>query len=142
MAKKQDNTKALTWLNGQLREALGPKPNTLAPLNIIAFFVPHAHSDAAMQILHWYTTLGFCFVLFGSYLFLRKKFSVYVMISSLIIILFTLPVNTWIAINGMGIPYGRLFHLFMAAQFIFSYFDCNIKVLARTLVESINGIGP
>ena len=36
-------------------------------------------------------------------------FSVYVMISSLIIILFTLPVNTWIAINGMGIPYGRLF---------------------------------
>ena len=122
MAKKKVNTKVLTWLNGPFRLALGPAPNTLAPLNIIAFFVPHVHSDAAMQILHWYTTLGFCFVLFGSYLFLRKKFSVYVMISLLIVILFSLPVNTWIAINGMGIPYGRLFHLFMAAQFIFSYF--------------------
>ena len=68
MAKKQVNTKVLTWLTGPFREALGPKPNTLAPLNIIAFFVPHVHSDSAMQILHWYTTLGFCFVLFGSYL--------------------------------------------------------------------------
>ena len=44
------------------------------------------------------------------------------MISLLIVILFSLPVNTWIAIYGMGIPYGRLFHLFMAVQFIFSYF--------------------
>ena len=122
MAKKKVNTQALTWLTGPFRKALGPEPNTLAPLNIIAFFVPHAHSDAALQILHWYTTSGFCFVLFSSYLYLKKKFSVYVMISSLIIILFTLPVNTWIAINGMGIPYGRLFHLFMAVQFIFAYF--------------------
>ena len=58
MAKKKVNTKVLTWLTGPFRKALGPEPNTLAPINIIAFFVPHAHSDAAMQILHWYTTLG------------------------------------------------------------------------------------
>ena len=57
MAKKKVNTQALTWLTGPFRKALGPEPNTLAPLNIIAFFVPHVHSDAAMQILHWYLSL-------------------------------------------------------------------------------------
>ena len=73
MAKKKVNTKVLTWLNGPFRLALGPAPNTLAPLNIIAFFVPHIHSDAAMQILHWYTTLGFCFVFYLSQVFLALK---------------------------------------------------------------------
>tara|TARA_A100000164_G_C21373131_1_gene525044 strand:- start:84 stop:491 length:408 start_codon:yes stop_codon:yes gene_type:complete len=117
--KKVDLVK---WFNSSgLRPILGPEPNTLVFLNIFAFLVPHLHFDAGMRILHWYTTLGFCLVLLSSYSYLKKKFSILVLTLSISIILFTLPVNTWIAYNGMGVQYGRLFHLFMAIQFIFTY---------------------
>ena len=37
------------------------------------------------------------------------------------IILFTLPLNTWIAIKGMAIPNGNYFHLFISVQFTITF---------------------
>ena len=40
----------------------------------------------------------------------------------LIINVWAFYVNTWVAINGMGIPYGKQFHIFLAILIIANYF--------------------
>ena len=109
------------WLIGSVRPLFGPSPAALVPLNLIAYVVPHLHSDAAMQILHWYTTLGFLLVAVGLITEIHKQASFTMVILLLSIILFTLPLNTWIAIKGMSIPNGNYFHLFMSVQFTITF---------------------
>ena len=53
---KYSNT--VNWFFGKAREFFGPEPGALVPLNILAAFFAHEHSDASMRILHGYTSIG------------------------------------------------------------------------------------
>ena len=48
----------VNWFFGKAREFFGPEPGALVPLNILAAFFAHEHSDASMRILHGYTSIG------------------------------------------------------------------------------------
>ena len=76
----------------------------------------HSHSDASMRILHGYTSIGLVFGIISAFSLLNnirsqsKKFGV---ITPLLIInIWALYLNKWVAINGMGISYGRQFNVF------------------------------
>ena len=51
-------TNTINWLFGRERNFFGPQPGSLVPLNILAAFFSHQHSDASMRILHGYTSIG------------------------------------------------------------------------------------
>ena len=113
-----NSTKTIKWFYGSTREFLGPEPGALVPLNLLGALFAHSHSDASMRILHGYTSIGLVFGIISAFSLLKnirsqsKKFGV---ITPLLIInIWALYVNTWVAINGMGIPYGRQFHVFLA----------------------------
>ncbi len=94
------------------------------PLNILAAFFTHEHSDASMRILHGYTSIGLMIGIFSTFSILvnvrsrLKKIRVFVPL--LIINIWAFYTNTWVVINGMGIPYGRQFHIFLAVLIIFN----------------------
>ena len=121
---KYNNT--VNWFFGKAREFFGPEPGALVPLNILAAFFAHEHSDASMRILHGYTSIGLVIGIFSSFsIFINihsklKKIRVFVPL--LIINVWAFYVNTWVAINGMGIPYGKQFHIFLAILIIANYF--------------------
>jgi len=114
------------WFFGKAREFFGPEPGALVPLNILAAFFAHEHSDASMRILHGYTSIGLVigiFSAFSIFMNIRSKFKkIRVFVPLLIINLWAFYVNTWVAINGMGIPYGKQFHIFLAILIIANYF--------------------
>ena len=116
----------VNWFFGNAREFFGPEPGALVPLNILAAFFAHEHSDASMRILHGYTSIGLVigiFSAFSIFMNIRSKFKkIRVFIPLLIINLWAFYVNTWVAINGMGIPYGKQFHIFLAILIIVNYF--------------------
>ena len=116
----------VNWFFGKAREFFGPEPGALVPLNILAAFFAHEHSDASMRILHGYTSIGLVigiFSAFSIFMNIRSKFKkIRVFIPLLIINLWSFYVNTWVAINGMGIPYGKQFHIFLAILIIANYF--------------------
>ena len=113
------------WLQGSSRHFLGPQVGSLVPLNILAAAFTHSHSDTSMRILHGYSDLGLIFGAFGCVVLLilqsdmRGK-----LIYSLLLIanIAFLIVNTWITINGMGIPYGPQFHLMLAIIFVANFY--------------------
>ena len=117
-------TNTINWLFGSARDFFGPEPGTLVPLNILAAFFAHEHSDASMRILHGYTSIGLIIGIFSTFSILvnirsiLKKIRVFVPL--LIINIWAFYTNTWVAINGMGIPYGRQFHIFLAVLIIFN----------------------
>ena len=119
-------TNTINWLFGRERNFLGPQPGSLVPLNILAAFFSHQHSDASMRILHGYTSIGLIIGIFSTFSILvnvrsrLKKIRVFVPL--LIINIWAFYTNTWVAINGMGIPYGRQFHVFLAVLIIFNFF--------------------
>ena len=121
---KYSNT--VNWFFGKAREFFGPEPGALVPLNILAAFFAHEHSDASMRILHGYTSIGLVigiFSAFSIFMNIRSKFKkIRVFIPLLLINLWAFYVNTWVAINGMGIPYGKQFHIFLATLIIANYF--------------------
>ena len=121
---KYSNT--VNWFFGKAREFFGPEPGALVPLNILAAFFAHEHSDASMRILHGYTSIGLVigiFSAFSIFMNISSKFKkIRVFIPLLIINLWSFYVNTWVAINGMGIPYGKQFHIFLAILIIANYF--------------------
>ena len=121
---KYSNT--VNWFFGKAREFFGPEPGALVPLNILAAFFAHEHSDASMRILHGYTSIGLVigiFSAFSIFMNIRSKFKkIRVFVPLLIINLWAFYVNTWVAINGMGIPYGKQFHIFLAILIIANYF--------------------
>ena len=116
----------VNWFFGKAREFFGPEPGALVPLNILAAFFAHEHSDASMRILHGYTSIGLVigiFSAFSIFMYIRSKLKkIRVFIPLLIINVWAFYVNTWVAINGMGIPYGKQFHIFLAILIIANYF--------------------
>ena len=116
----------VNWFFGKAREFFGPEPGALVPLNILAAFFAHEHSDASMRILHGYTSIGLVIGIFSAFsIFMNirsifKKIRVFVPLQ--IINVWAFYVNTWVAINGMGIPYGKQFHIFLAILIIANYF--------------------
>ena len=116
----------VNWFFGKAREFFGPEPGALVPLNILAAFFAHEHSDASMRILHGYTSIGLVigiFSTFSIFMNIRSKFKkIRVFVPLLIINLWAFYANTWVAINGMGIPYGKQFHIFLAILIIANYF--------------------
>ena len=116
----------VNWFFGKAREFFGPEPGALVPLNILAAFFAHEHSDASMRILHGYTSIGLVigiFSAFSIFMNIRSRFKkIRVFVPLLIINLWAFYVNTWVAINGMGIPYGKQFHIFIAILIIANYF--------------------
>jgi ABC-type transport system involved in cytochrome c biogenesis permease subunit len=116
----------VNWFFGKAREFFGPEPGALVPLNILAAFFAHEHSDASMRILHGYTSIGLVigiFSAFSIFMNIRSKFKkIRVFVPLLLINLWAFYVNTWVAINGMGIPYGKQFHIFLAILIIANYF--------------------
>ena len=121
-----DYSNTVNWFFGKAREFFGPEPGALVPLNILAAFFAHEHSDASMRILHGYTSIGLVigiFSAFSIFMNIRSKFKkIRVFVPLLIINLWAFYVNTWVAINGMGIPYGKQFHIFLAILIIANYF--------------------
>ena len=116
----------VNWFFGKAREFFGPEPGALVPLNILAAFFAHEHSDASMRILHGYTSIGLLigiFSAFSIFMNIRSKLKkIRVFIPLLVINVWAFYVNTWVAINGMGIPYGKQFHIFLAILIIANYF--------------------
>ncbi len=116
----------VNWFFGKAREFFGPEPGALVPLNILAAFFAHEHSDASMRILHGYSSIGLVigiFSAFSIFMNIRSKFKkIRVFVPLLIINVWAFYVNTWVAINGMGIPYGKQFHIFLATLIIANYF--------------------
>ena len=121
-----DYSNTVNWFFGKAREFFGPEPGALVPLNILAAFFAHEHSDASMRILHGYTSIGLVigiFSAFSIFMNIRSKFKkIRVFLPLLIINIWAFYVNTWVAINGMGIPYGKQFHIFLAILIIVNYF--------------------
>ena len=121
---KYSNT--VNWFFGKAREFFGPEPGALVPLNILAAFFAHEHSDASMRILHGYTSIGLVigiFSAFSIFINIRSKLKkIRVFVPLLVINVWAFYVNTWVAINGMGIPYGKQFHIFLAILIIANYF--------------------
>ena len=119
-------TNTINWLFGRERNFFGPQPGSLVPLNILAAFFSHQHSDASMRILHGYTSIGLLIGIFSAFSILvniRSKFKkIRIFVPLLMINVWSFYTNTWVAINGMGIPYGRQFHVFLAVLIIFNFF--------------------
>ena len=119
-------TNTINWLFGRERNFFGPQPGSLVPLNILAAFFSHQHSDASMRILHGYTSIGLIIGIFSAFSILvniRSKFKkIRIFVPLLLINVWSFYTNTWVAINGMGIPYGRQFHVFLAVLIIFNFF--------------------
>ena len=119
-------TNTINWLFGRERNFFGPQPGSLVPLNILAAFFSHQHSDASMRILHGYTSIGLIIGIFSTFSILiniRSKFKkIRIFVPLFIINVWAFYTNTWVAINGMGIPYGRQFHVFLAVLIIFNFF--------------------
>ena len=119
-------TNTINWFFGRERNFFGPQPGSLVPLNILAAFFSHQHSDASMRILHGYTSIGLIIGIFSAFSILvniRSKFKkIRIFVPLFIINVWAFYTNTWVAINGMGIPYGRQFHVFLAVLIIFNFF--------------------
>ena len=119
-------TNTINWLFGRERNFFGPQPGSLVPLNILAAFFSHQHSDASMRILHGYTSIGLIIGIFSAFsilVYIRSKFKkIRIFVPLLIINVWAFYTNTWVAINGMGIPYGRQFHVFLSVLIIFNFF--------------------
>ena len=106
------------WLHGGLRQFFGPQVGTLVPLNLLAAAFTHSHSETSMRMLHGYSSLGLLIGVYGciALVFVQRKLTHKLLASSLLTVnIIFLYINTWITIQGMGIPFGRLFHILLAA---------------------------
>ena len=126
MNQMDNYSNTVNWFFGKAREFFGPEPGALVPLNFLAAFFAHEHSDASMRILHGYTSIGLVigiFSAFSIFINIRSKIKkIRVFVPLLAINVWAFYVNTWVAINGMGIPYGKQFHIFLAILIIANYF--------------------
>ena len=97
----------------------------LVPLNLLAAAFTHSHSDASMRILHGYSDLGLVFGVYGAVvLLLLQSDALNKLLFALLLVgnIAFFVVNTWITVNGMGIPFGSQFHIALAAIFAANYF--------------------
>jgi len=113
------------WLQGNSRHFLGPNVTALVPLNLLAAAFTHSHSDASMRILHGYSDLGLVFGVYGAVVLLLLQSNALQKILFALLLVGNIAffvVNTWITMNGMGIPFGSQFHVALAAIFAGNYF--------------------
>ena len=97
------------WLQGTPRHFLGPNVTALVPLNLLAAAFTHSHSDVSMRILHGYSDLGLVFGVYGALvLLLLQSNALKKLLLALLLVgnIAFFVVNTWITVNGMGIPFG------------------------------------
>ena len=116
--------KTVKWLFGTPRHFFGPQPGTLVPLNLLGALFVHSHSEVSMRILHGYTSVGILVGILGTISLLKTlslKVHQLAFILVLIINIWAFYVNTWISLNGMGIPYGRQFHIFLSILISINY---------------------
>ena len=105
------------WLHGGLRQFFGPQVGTLVPLNLLAAAFTHSHSDTSMRMVHGYSSLGLLIGVYRSValIFIQLNLGRKLLASFLLTVnIIFLYINTWIAVKGMGIPYGRMFHVLLA----------------------------
>ena len=113
------------WLQGTPRHFLGPNVTALVPLNLLAAAFTHSHSDVSMSIQHGYSDLGLVFGVYGALvLLLLQSNALKKLLLALLLVgnIAFFVVNTWITVNGMGIPFGTQLHLALAAIFAANYF--------------------
>ena len=118
------------WLQGSSRHFLGPNVSALVPLNILAAAFTHSHSDVSMRILHGYSDLGLIFGAYGAVVLLLLQSDMLGKLIFSLLLIFNIAffiVNTWITVNGMGIPYGAQFHIILAV-----IFSANFYLASRT----------
>ena len=78
-----------------------------------------------MRILHGYSDLGLVFGAYGALvLLLLQSNALKKLLLALLLVgnIAFFVVNTWITVNGMGIPFGSQLHLTLAAIFAANYF--------------------
>ncbi len=81
-----------------------------------------------MRILHGYSSIGLipglltCALTFPAMLRRRQPMAAVLILVLLVFNVVLLNVNTWVAIQGMGIPHGNLFHLALASAIVFNLF--------------------
>ena len=78
-----------------------------------AAITPHLHSDLSMRILHGLSTLALLPLLWDLWIdrhLLQVVLSIVLSVFTVMLVL----VNSWIAINGMGVDYGWLDHVMLA----------------------------
>ena len=94
------------------RHFLGPNVTALVPLNLLAAAFTHSHSDVSMRIQHGqhgYSDLGLVFGVYGALvLLLLQSNALKKLLLALLLVcnIAFFVVNTWITVNGMGIPFG------------------------------------
>jgi hypothetical protein len=82
-----------------------------------AAITPHLHSDLSMRILHGLSTLALLPLLWDLWIdrhLLQVVLSIVLSVFTVMLVL----VNSWIAINGMGVDYGWLDHVMLALAFM------------------------
>ena len=82
-----------------------------------AAITPHLHSDLSMRILHGLSTLALLPLLWDLWIdrhLLQVVLSIVLSAFTVMLVL----VNSWIAINGMGVDYGWLDHVMLALAFM------------------------
>jgi len=70
-----------------------------------------------MRMLHGYSSLGLLIGVYSSValIFIQLNLGRKLLASFLLTVnIIFLYINTWIAVKGMGIPYGRMFHVLLA----------------------------
>jgi hypothetical protein len=82
-----------------------------------AAITPHLHSDLSMRILHGLSTLALLPLLWNLWSDRRLLQVVLSIVLSAFTVMLVL-VNSWIAINGMGVDYGWLDHVMLALAFM------------------------
>ena len=91
------------------RHFLGPNVTALVPLNLLAAAFTHSYSDVSMRIQHGYSDLGLVFGVYEALvLLLLQSNALKKLLLALLLVcnIAFFVVNTWITVNGMGIPFG------------------------------------
>ena len=117
ISQMRNQIKHAAWLHGSPRQFFGPQVGSLVPLNLLAAAFTHSHSDTSMRILHGYSSWGQIIGVYGciALTYVQHNWPRRLLASSLLSInILFLYVNTWIAVNGMGIPFGKQFHILLA----------------------------
>ncbi|MAO87701.1 MAG: hypothetical protein CL822_01830 [Crocinitomicaceae bacterium] len=82
-----------------------------------AAITPHLHSDLSMRILHGLSTVALLPLLWNLWTD-RRLLQVFLSIVLSIFTVMLVLVNSWIAMNGMGVDYGWLDHVMLALAFM------------------------
>ena len=98
----------------------------LIPVNLWAAITPHLHSDVSMRILHGASTLMLLPLLITLWND-RRQLQVIPAIVMAVFAIVMVVVNSWITAMGMGVEFGWLDHVLLAAA--------EVSVVAFFLLE-------